>query len=113
MLGEGIEHKTGGYSKMREKKNILTYEGLRQLEDELHDLKVNKRKEVAQKIKEARDSNEIHSVEDFQQKTMLSKAVIETLQQNHVLLLFFHIQHLNELSFRFHLIIHYFFQLIV
>ena len=39
---------------------------------------------AAIKIKEARDSNEIFSVEDFQQKTMLSKAVMETLEQNHV-----------------------------
>ena len=28
-----------------EKKNILTYEGLKKLEDELEDLKVNRRKE--------------------------------------------------------------------
>ena len=35
------------------KKNILTYAGLQELEAELEDLKVNKRKEVAQKIKEA------------------------------------------------------------
>ena len=40
---------------MQEKKNILTYEGLRKYEDELHDLKVVKRQEVAQKIKEALD----------------------------------------------------------
>ena len=33
------------------KKNILTYAGLQELEAELEDLKVNKRKEVAQKIK--------------------------------------------------------------
>jgi transcription elongation factor GreA len=44
---------------MVEKKNILTYEGLRQLEEELHDLKVNKRREVAQKIKEARDQGDL------------------------------------------------------
>lgn len=44
---------------MVEKKSILTYEGLRQLEDELHDLKVNKRKEVAQKIKEAREQGDL------------------------------------------------------
>ncbi|HWT27324.1 MAG TPA: transcription elongation factor GreA [Mobilitalea sp.] len=44
---------------MVEKKNILTYEGLRQLEDELHDLKVNKRREVAQKIKEAREQGDL------------------------------------------------------
>ena len=35
---------------MQEKKNILTYEGLRKYEEELHDLKVVKRQEVAQKI---------------------------------------------------------------
>ena len=35
---------------MQEKKNILTYEGLRKYEDELHDLKVVKRQEVAQKL---------------------------------------------------------------
>ena len=44
---------------MVEKKNILTYAGLRQLEDELHDLKVYKRKEVAQKIKEAREQGDL------------------------------------------------------
>ena len=34
---------------MAEKKNLMTYEGLKKLEDELQDLKVNRRKEVAQK----------------------------------------------------------------
>ena len=41
------------------KKNILTYEGLKALEDELHDLKVNRRREVAQKIKEARELGDL------------------------------------------------------
>ena len=36
---------------MAEKKNLLTREGLRKLEDELQDLKVNRRQEIAQKIK--------------------------------------------------------------
>ena len=40
---------------MEEKKNLLTYAGLKALEEELHDLKVIKRKEVAEKIKEARE----------------------------------------------------------
>lgn len=44
---------------MAEKKNILTYEGLRQLEDELQELKVNKRKQVAEKIKEAREQGDL------------------------------------------------------
>ncbi len=44
---------------MVETKKILTYEGLQSLEKELHDLKVNKRKEVAQKIKEAREHGDL------------------------------------------------------
>ena len=44
---------------MEEKKNILTYEGLRRYEDELHELKVVKRQEVAQKIKEAREQGDL------------------------------------------------------
>lgn len=44
---------------MEEKKNILTYEGLKRYEDELHDLKVVKRQEVAQKIKEAREQGDL------------------------------------------------------
>ncbi len=44
---------------MEGKKNILTYEGLRKYEDELHELKVVRRKEVAQKIKEAREQGDL------------------------------------------------------
>ena len=44
---------------MQVKKNILTYAGLKKLEDELHDLKVVKRKEVAGKIKEAREQGDL------------------------------------------------------
>lgn len=44
---------------MAEKKNLMTYEGLKKLEDELQDLKVNRRKEVAQKIKEAREQGDL------------------------------------------------------
>ncbi|MBO8463582.1 MAG: transcription elongation factor GreA [Firmicutes bacterium] len=44
---------------MAEKKNILTYAGLRELEDELQQLKVVTRKEVAQKIKEAREQGDL------------------------------------------------------
>ena len=41
------------------KKNIMTFAGLRALEDELFDLKVYKLKEVAQKIKEAREQGDL------------------------------------------------------
>ena len=44
---------------MEANKNILTYAGLKKLEDELHDLKVVKRKEVAGKIKEAREQGDL------------------------------------------------------
>ena len=42
-----------------DKKNILTYEGLKKLEDELEELKVVKRKEVADKIREAREQGDL------------------------------------------------------
>ncbi|MDL2295460.1 transcription elongation factor GreA [Lachnospiraceae bacterium OttesenSCG-928-E19] len=44
---------------MDEKKTILTYAGLKALEDELENLKVVKRKEVAGKIKEAREQGDL------------------------------------------------------
>jgi transcription elongation factor GreA len=44
---------------MEGKKNLLTYAGLKALEDEMHDLKVVRRKEVAAKIKEAREQGDL------------------------------------------------------
>ena len=44
---------------MAEKKNILTYAGLKQYEEDLQNLKVFRRKEVAQKIKEAREQGDL------------------------------------------------------
>ena len=44
---------------MAEKKHIMTYAGLKAYEDELQDLKVNRRKAVAQKIKEAREQGDL------------------------------------------------------
>ena len=44
---------------MGEKKNLLTYAGLKKLEDELHELKVVRRKEVSEKIKEAREQGDL------------------------------------------------------
>lgn len=51
--------KREGNKIMADKKNILTYAGLKQYEDELQNLKVVKRKEVAQKIKEAREQGDL------------------------------------------------------
>ena len=44
---------------MEAKKNILTYQGLKKLEDELENLKVVRRREVAEKIKEAREQGDL------------------------------------------------------
>ena len=43
----------------KKRKTLLTYAGLQKLEEELHDLKVVKRKEVAEKIKEAREQGDL------------------------------------------------------
>ena len=40
-------------------KTVVTYAGLKALEDELHDLKVKKRKEIAEKLKEARAQGDL------------------------------------------------------
>ena len=44
---------------MSEKKVVLTYEGLKQREEELENLKTVRRKEVAEKIKEARGQGDL------------------------------------------------------
>ena len=44
---------------MEAKKNLMTYEGLRAVEEEVQDLKVNKRREIAEKIKEAREQGDL------------------------------------------------------
>ena len=64
---------------MQEKKNILTYEGLRKYEEELHDLKVVKRQEVAQKIKEAREQGDLS--ENAEYDAAKDEARIEELEK--------------------------------
>ena len=44
---------------MAEKKQVVTYTGLKKIEEELQDLKVNKRREIAAKIKEAREQGDL------------------------------------------------------
>lgn len=41
------------------KKNVMTYAGLKKYEDELHNLKVVRRRDVAQKLKEAREQGDL------------------------------------------------------
>jgi transcription elongation factor GreA len=44
---------------MEKKKNLMTHAGLLKLEEELQELKVVRRKEVSQKIKEAREQGDL------------------------------------------------------
>lgn len=44
---------------MADKKQVVTYSGLKKIEEELQDLKVNKRREIAAKIKEAREQGDL------------------------------------------------------
>ena len=44
---------------MEAKKHVMTYEGVKQLEEELQELQVVKRKEIAEKLKEARAQGDL------------------------------------------------------
>ena len=67
---------------MADKKHILTYAGLKQYEDELQNLKVVKRKEVAQKIKEAREQGDLSAAKDEQRDIELRIEELEKLLKN-------------------------------
>ena len=43
----------------KSKKTLLTYSGMKKLQEELNDLQVNKRSEIADKIKEAREQGDL------------------------------------------------------
>ena len=58
------------------KKVVLTYEGLKKLEDELEDLKTVKRKEVAEKIKEARGQGDLSENAEYDAAKMLRNAEV-------------------------------------
>ena len=60
------------------KKRLLTYAGLKALEDELETLKVVKRKEVAAKIKEAREQGDLSENAKDEQRDI--EARIEELE---------------------------------
>ena len=66
---------------MADKKHILTYTGLKQYEDELQDLKVNKRQEIAQKIKEARELSENAEYDAAKDEQRDIEARIEQLEK--------------------------------
>ena len=71
-----------------EKKYVLTYEGIKELENELKELKVSGRKDVAQKIKEARaqgdlsENAEYDAAKDEQARMEARIVVIEKMLRN-------------------------------
>ncbi len=73
---------------MAEKKIVLTYSGLKKLEEELQELKVVRRKEVAEKIKEARgqgdlsENAEYDAAKDEQAEIEARIVVIEKMLRN-------------------------------
>ena len=71
---------------MEAKKTLLTYTGLKKLEDELENLKVVKRKEVAGKIKEAREQGDLsqRTLSTMQQRTssVISRHVSKNLRKS-------------------------------
>ena len=74
------------------KKNILTPDGLKALEDELQELKVVRRKEIAQKIKEAREQGDLSENAEYdaakdEQRDMEARIEeIEKILQNAVVI---------------------------
>ena len=68
---------------MEAKKTLLTYTGLKKLEDELENLKVVKRKEVAGKIKENREAFQ-RTLSTMQQRTssVISRHVSKNLRKS-------------------------------
>ncbi|MCI1999057.1 MAG: transcription elongation factor GreA [Clostridia bacterium] len=73
---------------MAEKKVVLTYEGLKKREEELEELKTVKRKEVAEKIKEARgqgdlsENAEYDAAKDEQAEIEARIATLEKMLKN-------------------------------
>jgi len=73
---------------MAEKKTVLTYDGLKRLEEELHELKVVRRKDVAGKIKEARgqgdlsENAEYDAAKEEQAEIEARIAIIEKMLRN-------------------------------
>lgn len=66
---------------MEAKKKLLTYAGLKALEDELENLKVVKRREIAQKIKEAREQGDLSENAEYDaQKT--SRETLKHVSKN-------------------------------
>src|SRR5699024_7766648 len=63
------------------KKHILTSKGMQALEDELQDLKVVKRKEIAQKIKEAREQGDLSENAEYDAAKDEQRSIEEKIEE--------------------------------
>ncbi len=68
------------------KKNLLTRDGLNKYEAELHDLKVNRRKEIAAKIKEAREQGDLSENAEYDAAKDEQREIEERIVQLEALL---------------------------
>jgi len=71
---------------MSEKKNVLTYEGLKRYEEELQNLKVVKRKEIAEKIKEAREMGDLSENAEYDAAKDEQREIEERIGELEILL---------------------------
>ena len=65
---------------MEAKKKLLTYAGLKALEEELENLKVVKRKEVAAKIKEAREQGDLSENAEYDAAKDEQEAILKNAE---------------------------------
>lgn len=63
------------------KKNVLTKAGLDRLEKELEDLKVNRRREVAQKIKEAREQGDLSENAEYDAAREEQRDIVSRIEE--------------------------------
>lgn len=66
---------------MADKKTILTYAGLKALEEELENLKVVKRKEVAAKIKEAREQGDLSENAEYDAAREEQRDIVSRIEE--------------------------------
>ena len=69
---------------MEAKKKLLTYAGLKALEDELENLKVVKRREIAQKIKEAREQGDLSENAEYDAAKDEQRDIAEVVVEDEV-----------------------------
>ena len=83
---EGVRRGIMAEERMGVKKTILTPEGLKKLEDELQDLKINKRKEVSLELKEARAQGDLSENAEFDAAKAAKQQIEDRIEEIEALL---------------------------